>query len=399
MNYLSEEKRAKLSEVLFYVALTIELGIMLLEKSDIDRTTLSFGSLSFDTCLFYVTFAVSFLAVLIMKHDKKEWMILGAILVFVIICWRITRRNDLLRYTVFLMAAKNIDVKKVMKYIFYVSAAGFCLTVLLACSNVLGDIALPLQDYGRDGKELRYVFGFGHPNTFYGCVYSLVLLWIWIYGEKSSLKKWMIVFFINICACVLTKSRTAMLISILTFAVGFLAKVIKDFREKKIVYVSTAVVTPFLCVLFSVFAAIFCYMEKYEQSKKLYDVIFWLNDKLTDRISNLYYDSSSHAGYIKTWKLFSDRASDRDFDMGWVKLFYECGIVPGIAIAAIVALLIYICYKKKDIWTLIIILSLSIYTVVEATFVSRYIGRLFILPVVGVYLGEFVRGKGIENNV
>ena len=32
MNFLSEEKKAKLSEVLFYVALTIELGIMLLEK-------------------------------------------------------------------------------------------------------------------------------------------------------------------------------------------------------------------------------------------------------------------------------------------------------------------------------------------------------------------------------
>ena len=60
MNYLSEEKRANLSKVLFYVALTIELGIMLLEKSDIDRTTLSFGSLSFDTCLFYVTLSGSF---------------------------------------------------------------------------------------------------------------------------------------------------------------------------------------------------------------------------------------------------------------------------------------------------------------------------------------------------
>ena len=399
MNYLSEEKRANLSKVLFYVALTIELGIMLLEKSDIDRTTLSFGSLSFDTCLFYVTFAVSFLAVLIMKHDKKEWLILAGIFAFAFICWRITRRNDLLRYTVFLMATKNIDVKKTMKYIFYVIAAGFCLIVILAATGVLGDVALPLQNYGRDVDEIRYVFGFGHPNTFYGCVYSLVLLWIWIYGEKSSLIKWMIVFGINVWACVLAKSRTAMLISILTFAVGFLAKVLRNFREKKCVYVTAAVFTPFLCIAFSVWSAIFCYMEKYEQSPKLYDVIFWLNDKLNDRISNLYYDSNSHAGYIKTWKLFSDRASDRDFDMGWVKLFYECGIVPGIAIAAIVALLIYLCYKKKDIWTLIIILSLSIYTVVEATFVSRYIGRLFILPVVGVYLGEFVRGKGIENNV
>ena len=44
------------------------------------------------------------------------------------------------------------------------------------------------------------------------------------------------------------------------------------------------------------------------------------------------------------------------------------------------------------------IMSLSIYTVVEAIFVSRFMGRLFILPVVGAYLGEFVR-KRIGDNV
>ena len=48
MNFLSEEKRAKLSEVLFYVALTIELGIMLLDKSELYLR-------NFSTYVFYVT--------------------------------------------------------------------------------------------------------------------------------------------------------------------------------------------------------------------------------------------------------------------------------------------------------------------------------------------------------
>ena len=65
MNFLSEEKRAKLSEVLFYVALTIELGIMLLDKSELYLR-------NFSTYVFYVTFAISVTVVLLMKHDKKR---------------------------------------------------------------------------------------------------------------------------------------------------------------------------------------------------------------------------------------------------------------------------------------------------------------------------------------
>jgi len=48
-------------------------------------------------------------------------------------------------------------------------------------------------------------------------------------------------------------------------------------------------------------------------------------------------------------------------------------------------------WKKHDIWTMILVISLSIYTLVEATFVTRYLGRDFFLIIGGVYLGYFVR--------
>ena len=385
MNFLSEEKKAKLSEVLFYVALSIELGIMLLDKSELSLHNLS-------TYVFYVTFAISVAAVFLMKHEKKEWMILGAIFAFSFICWRITRRNDILRYTVFLMAARDVDVKKVMKYIFYVSTAGFLLLAILSAVGVLGCVALPPQDFGRDRIETRYVFGFGHPNDFYSCVFIFVLLWVWNYGETAILLQWITVFVLDVVACILSQSRTGFVISIVTFVAGLLAGYIKKLRDSKTVYMLTMFITPFLCMGFSVWAAAVC-------SNIENNVMLWLNSHLNDRIINLYYDSEKHAGYIGTWKLFSDMSSDRNFDMGWVKLFYQYGIIPGIIVAAIIVIVISICYKKKDIWTLIIILSLSIYSIVEGIFVSRFIGRLFILPVIGVYLGEFVRGKRIENNV
>ena len=65
MNFLSEEKKAKLSEVLFYVALTIELGIMLLEKSVIHMY-------SYQSYVYRLTFLMTLIAVLLLKDLGKK---------------------------------------------------------------------------------------------------------------------------------------------------------------------------------------------------------------------------------------------------------------------------------------------------------------------------------------
>ena len=386
MNFLSEEKRAKLSEVLFYVALTIELGIMLLEKSVIHMY-------SYQSYVYRLTFLMALITVLLLKHDKKEWIIIGAVCAFTFISYRISGKNDLLRYAVFMMAARDIDIKKAMKYILYVSAAGYFLIAFLSVIGKLGVTAQPPHDYGRGVVEMRYELGFGHPNTFYGSVYAFVLLWMWIYGEAATLREWLLVFTLNFMSCVISASRTGMLISFMTFGIGFLARYCKKIGESKIVYILTALVTPVFCVAFSVWSAIVSKVPRYEFEHKHYKFIEWIDSKLNNRIHDLYRETEKHAGSIWTWKLFSDGSSEETFDMGWVRIFYWYGIIPAIVIAALIVLIIYICYKKKDIWTLVIILSLSVYTIVEATFVSEYIGRLFILPVIGAYLGEFVSRK------
>ena len=125
------------------------------------------------------------------------------------------------------------------------------------------------------------------------------------------------------------------------------------------------------------------------------EIIAKLDEILNGRIANLYYDSQTHEGAIETWKLFSDRNSDRIFDMGWVRLYYWYGIIPATIIVLLVLLLIYLCYKEKDIWTVILVFSLGVYTVIEATFVSRYIGRNLLLPIAAFYYAERIWKKDV----
>lgn len=392
MEIVRKIDRKKIVNMLFYTALTIELFFMVLEKSEI--------SLPFISHVFRVTFLLTLVAVLIMRHDRKEWLIIIAIFAFTFVCYRITGRNELLRFSMFMLAARDINLEKTMKYWFYFCLAGFILIAILALTGVMGDIYVD-ADFGRGSVERRYALGFGHPNTLCGCVYVILLLWLWLYGKKAAFVSYLSWIIGTIVLYKLSISRTIILIFMMTIAIAMVARYVPVIREKKLVYVLAGLFSPVMCVVISVVAAI---ASKYRWTVLDNGEVLWqtgneiiakLDEILNGRIANLYYDSQTHEGAIETWKLFSDRNSDRIFDMGWVRLYYWYGIIPATIIVLLVLLLIYFCYKEKDIWTVLLVFSLGVYTVIEATFVSRYIGRNLLLPIAAFYYAERIWKKDV----
>ena len=386
MKFLTDENRKKIVDVLFYVALTIELVLMIVEKSEI--------TFSYESYVFRVTFLLTFLAVLVMKHDKKEWIAIALLLAFTGLCYYLSGKNDLLRLATFLMAARDIDLKKAMKYSFYVCAVGFLIIVVLACAGIMGDITLT-YDYGRDaGLETRYVFGFGHPNTLFSSVYALFIMWIWIYGRKAGIIPYAAVSVATVFVSVIAKTRTGLAVVVVTIVVAALFRIFPKLGELKVMYILETLVSPIFCVVSAIVAAAasdYQYLGPGHTPGNLY----WKIDiALNFRMSNLYYETTDRGGTLSRWKLFAGHGSESYFDMGWVRLFYWYGIIPTALIVIAIFAVIYICYKKKDIWTMVLIFSLSVYTIVEATFVTRYFGRDFFLLIAGVYLGYYFRNKG-----
>jgi len=393
MDVIHKIDRKRISNTLFYVALTVELLFMMLEKSEV--------ALPFISHIFRITFLLTLIAVLINKHDRKEWLIIAAVIGFTFICYRITGRNELLRFSMFVIAAKDVDLERTMKYWFYFCVVGFAIIILLSLTGIMGDIYVE-ADFGRGSIERRYALGFGHPNTLCGCMYVILLLWLWIYGKRANIISYLLWIVGTMVLYKLSISRTIILIFLMTIALAMLIRFFPVIIEKKIVYIFAGLVSPILCVALSVLAAI---VSKYKWTVMDNGEVIWqtgnklvakIDEILNGRIENLYYDSKTHGGAIETWKLFSDKTSDRIFDMGWVRLFYWYGIIPAILIVAIIVLLLVICYKEKDIWTVLLIFSLGIYTVIEATFVSRYIGRNMMLPIAAFYLWKAIRKSSGE---
>ena len=122
------DNRKRITEGLFYLALTTALILMILEKSEI--------SFHQESHVFRVTFVLTLLAVLFMEHSKKEWIFIAAIWGFTFLCYYLSGKNDLLRVATFLMAARDIDLKKAMKYSFFVCLSGFLLIVVLDFQDI-----------------------------------------------------------------------------------------------------------------------------------------------------------------------------------------------------------------------------------------------------------------------
>ncbi|MBQ8030554.1 MAG: hypothetical protein IJ260_03340 [Butyrivibrio sp.] len=382
---LTDENRKRISDILFFLALTIELVLMIVEKSEIH--------IGFESYVFRVTFLLTLIAMVIMKRTKREWIVTSALMVFTFVCYELSGKNDLLRVAVFLMAARYIDLKKAMKYRFFVSLSGFSLIALLSILGVLGDI-VRVADYGRGiPDEARLVLGFGHPNTLFGCVYVLVLMWLWIYGEKASLLMHAALILISFVFASLTRSRTGMIVLAMTLVLGLLIRLVPKIRDFKALYVLEGLFIPGVCIYTAVIAASYAGYV-YTGIGRPTPRWFWrLEEIINYRISSLYYGVEDRGGVLHKWKLFAGHTADGYFDMGWVRLFYWYGIIPTALIVVAMLLIMYVCYKKRDMWTMLIILSVSVYTIVEATFVSRYIGRAFFLLIAGVYLGELIKGK------
>ncbi len=382
MELLSKAKKINLSKYLFYIAFFIELLLMIIEKSEL--------SFSYESYVFRITFLFTVAAVLLMPHNKREWLVIAIIWGLSIISYRFSGKNDLLRFTTFIMAARDIDLKRTIKCAFFLCLTGFGIISLLAVLGIFGDISL-YTDFGRAvGNETRYVFGVGHPNTLFSSAYMLLLMWLWLYGESSKIYQFIISFVLMGIISVITVSRTGMLVVAMTFIAAFIIKLFPNIKSYKMPYIITTIISPIICVIASILAAItseMAYLETLPGVSSWY--FFMLDEKLNYRISALYF-APNHDGVLSHWRLFAAHNTDAYFDMGWVRLFYWYGIIPTCLIIVSILLFCYICYKKKDIFTQLIIFSLGIYTLVEATFVSRYIGRNFLILVFGFYLGQLI---------
>ena len=214
-----KELFSKIAYSCFYIGVIIEVLMVLVDKSVLINPI--------EGRLFQLTFLLFLITVCLTRYSRKEYLVIAMFLGLGAISYFVTGRNEIVRVVMFLAACKDIDMKKCLKMVFYLTLSGCLLIILLSVSGIAGDMALT-QEYGRGSVETRYVLGMGHPNALQCMVWALTVLGLYLYGEKMKWYEYLTVFGINIFFFLLTDSKTSLIMGIFSILYTGIMKMIKN---------------------------------------------------------------------------------------------------------------------------------------------------------------------------
>ena len=391
-------KSGKLPWLLFYIGLTIELLIVIIDKSNYINPI--------EGRLFQITFLIFACKLLLTDYDKKQWCAIILLEAVAFVSYRVTGANDLIRIVTFVAACKDIPLRQMLKYTFQVTLLGCLIIIVLSVTGIYGEISLT-QAFGHESaettryigqeaaEETRYTLGMGHPNALSCMFLMLVAMGVYVYFDRMKWYMYLFIMLLNVGVYMLTKSKTGMLIVTGFLAGACILSYCKILREKALIYVCGLLVLA-LCIGFSVDAAVCAQRVRDAQWNEFYYLnpldnkhivtLGRIDRHISGRIVSLT-NSEKNDGMIHTWSAFSEPNNMKYyFDMGWVKLFYRYGVVPGVIYVIAQLALLWKLWKKKDACGLLLFTILAVYTVVEAHLISVYIGRNFLLMMMGYYL-------------
>ncbi len=374
---------AKIAYCVFYLAVIIEILIVIVDKSALVNPV--------EGRLFQITFCLFFLKVCMTRYSWKEYL---TIMIFVgvgAISYFVTGRNEIIRFVIFIAACKDVDMKKCLKLVFWMTLIGCVLIMLLAVTGIYGSVSLT-QDYGRGGVETRYTLGMGHPNALQCMVWALTTLRLYLYGEKMKWYQYLLLLITNIGFYFLTDSKTSLFVSVFIILYAGIIKLTKS-EEVKTLYCKMGFFFAIGSILLSVIIAVNAY-HVYNYAWNIDRTIIpkffaKLDGILTGRIRTLV-GTTRWEGTVGTWKLFSEPANNYYFDMGWIRLFYWYGIIPAVVFIILMFLLMVYCTKQRNYMAVMLLTSFAVYSIIEAHAVSVYLARNYVLFLFGMYWCELI---------
>ena len=384
------EKEGLLSKIAyysFYIAVIIEVLMVIIDKSNYTNPI--------EGRLFQLTFLLFLIKVCLTKYTRREYAVILLFCLLGAASYFITERNEIIRLVMFVSACKNIEMKKCLKMVFWLTLSGCLAIILLSVTGIYGAVSLT-QDYGRGSIETRYTLGMGHPNALQCMVWALTALGIYLYREKMRFYHFVVVFILNVAAFVLSDSKTSFLVAVFTIAVAYLSGEKLPKRIKKLCAWLNGVV-----VIGSIGASIVMAANAYRVynhdwhcvSDPVTMLFVRLNDLLNGRI-RILTETVGWEGSMNSWTLFSGPDSIYYFDMGWVRLFYWYGIIPGCVFVAVIVILLIYFLKKEDYLSIALIAAISLYTIAEAHVISVYLARNYVFFLIGAAWCEILKNFG-----
>ena len=403
----------------FYLAVIIECLIVVIDKSHYINPI--------EGRLFQITFILCTLKVLLTKYEYREYIAIFLACLLGLMVDYLGDRNEILRMFMFVASCKDIDIKKCLKLMLWITTIGCAILALLSITGIYGELTVPKEYPGNIFVE-RYCFGMGNSNAFHIMFFALTLLAMYVYNDTMKWWGYAIIFIANIGVTLLTACKTGAAMTAVAVVgmwlvsvsnksemnhndnanaknngennqKGIILKGIKTDKLLKIIGIIGIALQPIMIATSVYWAWVTKYL--FYDRKGMWDAVNSrypgynvdrlrvVDNFITGRINSLNADNA-WSGSLKTWHLLPVKDNQAYFDLGYVRVFYWYGVL----VATILLILVFIAsnylLKKRKYSELMIVILISTFTLIESHFVSVYIGRNYSLVIFGAIWSKLI---------
>lgn len=303
--------------------------------------------------------ACFFIKIITRKYTKKECIIDGILVAFAVMCVLITKIEMVLLTLMILIGIKDIDIKKVVKIVFYVSV------VVIAIHSVSYLYAYIFHKetinvlLTKDFQVRHYVY-FSHPNMFAGIVFGMVLEWNYLYGRSmKKIYKYIIIMIVATIVYIITISRTTLILFVILALGLFLVDL-----NKKIINKLISVTSKYIFAIISIIVVIFLMFYKTDNNNKYVQKI---DEALSGRITlGLYARDKYGNSIIPQYIDFKEKIKSRYAQKLVIDNFYiRYSLSYGILSLVIISVTVWNASRKSNTFEQLYLIIFAIWGITE----------------------------------
>lgn len=306
----------------------------------------------------YITRAVVillFFSILLKKYTKKELIVSFFVLVLTFIITYVSKSTVLLVNVMFILAFKNIDFKEFVKFDIILKLSLISILIVLYFCGFTSEGLIY-----RNSNEIRYSFGFQHPNLLGAYILAICTELVYLNYEKIKKRHYIFLIIILIIVNEVVDSRSAEIGLIFLGIFTFLSKI------KKNNFIKARIIKDFflyLPIIMTVISFVLAISYKY-QSK----FIIYIDQISSTRINCMYdflnnYEIKLFGNYLENFGKFGKFLST--IDNTYIYILSQSGIIClGIYVIGLIRINIQ-SLKNHDYSIIIIIATYVIYGFVE----------------------------------
>ena len=355
-------KRILNSKLLFYFSYTLLLFKITCEQLDIVENIKNYLTITEILLLVFCIIIQS------RKYNIKTIIIICNLLISTLYSYTVTKNSNIFILVLLIIASKNIDIKKFIKYDIKIKILFLILNMFLIYAGIMENAI-----FFREEGNARYSLGFSSPNTLGAMILSICLELTYINNNMKKIYTYLLILLVIII--ITCNSRSAEIGIILLMILLPIYK--KKIRLKKII--------PYTVIIFTILSFFTVYL--YGKGSKFALI---LDDLLSTRLMCSYnflniYDIKLFGNYFEEVDVWMGYVNS--LDNGYIYFILNQGIIIYVIITILNIILMKNLIKNNENIIVAILLVLYSYGLMErgVFFITYNVFLLYINEIIFKY--------------